>query len=113
MQENGIIRPVRRDQIKRFGKALTSHEPATADRPHRLRALLHPKQVNDHADFLSQMSLESTAEQMHGIPKDSMATCFDSTASFFQGVLAEEVQYYYGFEDQDGNCWVYCVGYGV
>ena len=48
LKDNGIIRQVRRNQIKRFGRALTTHEPATADR-HRLRALLHPKQESDYS----------------------------------------------------------------
>ena len=107
-EEIGLIRKCDKNLIKRFGKAMHTYEPATADRGHRLRPLLHPQDVNEWADFVGEMSLESTAEQMYGIDPDSEATAHDFTAGFWQGGLAEKVQYYYGFEDQTGQCWVYC-----
>ena len=107
-EEIGLIRKCDKHLIKRFGKAMHTYEPATADRGHRLRPLLHPQDVNEWADFDGEMSLESTAEQMYGIDPDSEATAHDFTAGFWQGGLAEKVQYYYGFEDQTGQCWVYC-----
>ena len=85
-----------------------TYEPATADRGHRLRPLLHPQDVNEFALFDGEMSLESTAEHMHAIEAESAAIAYDFTAGFWQGALTEEVQFYYGFEDQFGQCWVYC-----
>ena len=104
----GLIRKCDKKLIKRFGRAMHTYEPATADRGHRLRPLLHPVDINDWAEFDGEMSLESTAEQMFGIEPDSEAIAHDFTAGFWQGGLTEEVQYYYGFETQTGDCYVYC-----
>ena len=68
-EEIGLIRKCDKHLIKRFGKAMHTYEPATADRGHRLRPLLHPSDVNEWADFDGEMSLESTAEQMYGIDR--------------------------------------------
>ena len=107
-EEIGLIRKCDKHLIKRFGKAMHAYEPATADRGHRLRPLLHPQDVNQFAIFDGEMSLESTAEHMHAIEAESAAIAHDFTAGFWQGELTEEVQVYYGFEDQFGQCWVYC-----
>ena len=104
----GLIRKCDRKLVKRFGRAMHAYEPATAERTHRLRPLLHPMDVNEFAEFEGEMSLESTAEHMHDIAPQSMAICDDFTAGYWQGGLARDVQYYYGFIDQTGQCYVYC-----
>ena len=93
-EEIGLIRKCDKHLIKRFGKAMHTYEPATADRGHRLRPLLHPQDVNEFALFDGEMSLESTAEHMHAIEAESAAIAYDFTAGFWQGALTEEVQFY-------------------
>lgn len=98
-----IAKAVPSGTVKRFGKLFTVYEAAK----HRRRPILWPMEINDFLNWEGMMTLKSLIQHMSEVLPGDWSSCFDLMAGFFQCALADGVQPYYGFADEEGNEYVF------